>query len=313
MAGPILVTGGTGMVGHNVCDLAAERGVAVVAPTHGELDLRDAGAVETFLRRVRPSVVVHAAGRVGGIEANMREPVAFLTENWDMGRNLVLAARAAGVGRLVNLGSSCMYPRDSERPLTEDDILSGPLEPTNEAYAIAKSAVQRLCDYVRAETPACQYKTLIPCNLFGRYDSFDPRRSHLAAAVIHKLHRAKVEARETVDIWGDGSARREFLYAGDLADAILTAIDRFDTLPAVMNVGAGVDHTVNDYYQAAADVVGYSGTFTHDLAKPVGMKRKLMDVGRATQWGWTAKTSLKDGLARMYAYYLAEVAPRGIT
>ncbi len=311
MAAPILVTGGTGMVGHNVRDLAAERGMDVCAPTHAELDLLDGEAVTALLRELKPSIVVHAAGRVGGIEANMRGAVAFLTQNWEMGRNVVLGAREAGVTRLINLGSSCMYPKDMHRPLREDDILSGPLEPTNEAYAIAKSAVQRLCDYVRTETPAFQYKTLIPCNLYGRYDTFDTRRSHLAAAVIHKLHRAKAEGRKEADIWGDGNARREFLYAGDLADAILTAIERFDTLPTIMNVGTGTDCTINDYYRIAAEVVGFSGTFVHDLNKPVGMRQKLMDISRAADWGWTARTSLKDGLTRMYAYYLSDVAATG--
>lgn len=313
MPAPILVTGGTGMVGHNVCDLAAARGLEVVAPGHRELDLLDGPAVAAYFAEVRPAVVVHAAGRVGGIEANMREPVRFLTDNWDMGRNVVLGARAAGVPRLINLGSSCMYPKDSPRPLTEEDVLSGPLEPTNEAYAIAKSAVQRLCTYVSGETPACQYKTLIPCNLYGRYDTFDPKRSHLAPAVIHKLHQAKAEGRDTVEIWGSGEVRREFLYAGDLADAILAAIERFDSLPPVLNIGAGVDHTVNEYYQAAAEVVGFTGRFVHDLSKPVGMMRKLMDVSRARAWGWTARTSLKDGLARAYEFYRTEVATAEFT
>jgi GDP-L-fucose synthase len=313
MPAPIFVTGGTGMVGHNVCDLAEVRGLDVVAPRRSELDLLDGEAVVALLRKVKPAVVIHAAGRVGGIEANMREPVRFLTENWDMGRNVVLGARQAGVARLINLGSSCMYPKDSPRILREEDILSGPLEPTNEAYAIAKSAVQRLCDYIGRETPAFRYKTLIPCNLYGRYDTFDPRRSHLAPAVIHKLHRAKVEGRDTVDIWGDGTVRREFLYAGDLADAILAAIERFDSLPVVMNVGAGVDHTVNEYYEVAAAVVGYAGRFVHDLSKPVGMKRKLMDVSRATAWGWTAGTSLKEGLAQAYEFYRAEIAATEFT
>jgi GDP-L-fucose synthase len=308
MPGPILLTGGTGMVGRNTRDLAAERNVEVLAPPRSELDLADAGSVRDYVRKVRPSIVVHAAGRVGGIEANMREPVAFLTENWDMGRNIVTAARAAGVKRLINLGSSCMYPKDLDRPIREEDLLTAPFEPTNEAYAIAKYAVQRLCAYVSTESPGLAYKTLIPCNLYGRHDTFDPRRSHLAAAVIHKVHEAKMRSAKTVDIWGDGGARREFLYAGDLADAILTAIDRFDTLPAIMNVGSGVDHSVDDYYRIAAEVVGYAGAFHHDRSKPVGMKRKLMDVSRATEWGWTAKTALKEGLARMYDYYLAEVA-----
>lgn len=310
MAGPVVLFGGTGMVGHNVRDLAATRNVEIVAPSCRELDLRDGDAVLDFLRRVKPVMVVHAAGKVGGIEANMREPVAFLTENWDMGRNVLMAAREAGVTRLVNLGSSCMYPKDSPRPLAEDDILAGRLEPTNEAYAIAKSAVQRLGRYISEEDPGFQFKTLIPCNVYGRYDAFDPERSHLAAAVIHKLHRAKVDGRSAVDIWGDGSARREFIYAGDLADAVLAAVERFDTLPAVMNVGAGVDYTVDGYYRAAAGVIGYNGGFTHDLSKPVGMKRKLMDVSLARKWGWSTKTSLAEGLAETYAYYVAEVAPR---
>jgi GDP-L-fucose synthase len=308
VAGPIFVTGGTGMVGHNVCDLAAARGLAVVAPGHSELDLLDGDAVAAALAKVKPAVVVHAAGRVGGIEANMREPVRFLTENWEMGKNVVLGARAAGIERLINLGSSCMYPKDSPQTLREEDILAGALEPTNEAYAIAKSAVQRLAAYIGRETPAFRYKTLIPCNLYGRYDSFDPTRSHLAAAVIDKLHRAKAAGRDAVDIWGDGSARREFLYAGDLADAILAAIEHFDSLPVVMNVGAGVDHTVNEYYEVAAEVVGFTGSFAHDLSKPVGMMRKLMDVSRAKEWGWTAKTPLKKGLAQAYEYYRTHVA-----
>jgi GDP-L-fucose synthase len=308
--GPILLTGGTGMVGHNVRDLAAARGVEIVAPPRSALDLGDRAAVRDTVRALSPSLIIHAAGKVGGIEANMRRPVAFLTENWEMGRNVVLAAREAGVRRLINLGSSCMYPKDMDRPLVEDDLLSASLEPTNEAYAIAKCAVQRLCAYVSAETPQFAYKTLIPCNLYGRYDNFDPQSSHLAAAVIHKLHRAKVAGDQSVTIWGEGTVRREFLYAADLADAILAAADRFETLPAVMNVGAGVDHTVNDYYRIAAEVVGYTGTFTHDLSKPVGMKRKLMDTGRARAWGWTAKTSLKDGLTAMYQYYRSQLGLR---
>ncbi len=306
MPAEILITGGTGMVGRNVLDLARARGVAIVAPVRAEMDLLDPDAVARTLRAVRPDIVIHAAGRVGGIEANMREPTAFLTENWDMGRNLVLGARAAAVPRLINLGSSCMYPKDSDRKLSEDDILAGTLEPTNEAYAIAKSAVARLCEYVSAETPSHSYKTLVPCNLFGRYDVFDPSRSHLAAAALHKLHTAKATGAD-VAIWGEGTARREFLYAGDLADAILAAVEHFDSLPPIMNVGMGIDYSVNEYYEAAAEVVGFTGKFTHDLSRPVGMQWKLMEVSLATEWGWTAKTALRDGLADAYAWYCTEV------
>jgi GDP-L-fucose synthase len=311
MAGPILLFGGTGMVGRNVLDLAAARNVEIVAPSRSEVDLADGNAIADCMRRVAPDTVIHAAGRVGGIEANIREPVAFLTENWEMGRNVVIGARNAGVRQLINLGSSCMFPKDSERPLTEGDILSGPLEPTNEAYAIAKSAVQRLAAYVSTEDSRFRFKTLIPCNLYGRYDAFDPSRSHLAAAAIVKLHKAKIEGASTVEIWGDGSARREFLYAGDLAHAILAAVERFDSLPPVMNVGAGHDLTVDEYYRAAAEVVGFTGTFVHDLSRPVGMQRKLMDVGLAREWGWKALTSLRDGLAATYDYYCSLMPAAG--
>lgn len=292
------------MVGRNVRDLAAARGLDVASPLRSEVDLSDRPAVAACIRRVAPRIVIHAAGRVGGIEANIREPAAFLDENLEMGRNVVLAAREVGVPRLLNLGSSCMYPKDPGRPLREGDLLSGPLEPTNEGYAIAKIAVQRLAAYVSAEDPRLRYKTLIPCNLYGRYDTFDPARSHLAAAAIHKLHRAKVAGASGVTIWGDGTARREFLYAGDLADAILAAVDRFDTLPPVMNVGAGIDHTVDDYYRLAADVVGYRGGFDHDTARPTGMQHKLMDTALAGAWGWRPSTALRDGLAATYAWYL---------
>lgn len=306
----VVLFGGTGMVGHNVRDLAPARGIDVLAPARSEVDLADASAVTRYLAHHTPEVVVHCAGRVGGIAANMAHPVSFLTENWEMGRNVVMGAREAGVTRLINLGSSCMYPKDSPRPLTEDDILAGPLEPTNEGYAIAKSAVQRLAAYVGEEDPRFQYKTLVPCNVYGRYDAFGPNRSHLAAAAIVKLHAAKVAGKRTVDIWGDGTARREFIYAGDLADAILTGIEKFDTLPPVMNVGPGADHTVNEYYETAAKVVGFEGSFDHDLSKPVGMRRKLMDVTKARDWGWAATTPLALGLEQMYEYYVEEVAPR---
>ena len=168
--------------------------------------------------------------------------------------------------------------------------------------------MQRLAAYIGEEDARFRYKTMIPCNLYGGYDAFDPRRSHLAAAVIDKLHKAKASGQTSVAIWGDGTARREFLYAGDLADAVLRAVERFDTLPPVMNVGAGTDHAVNDYYRVAAEVTGYTGAFSHDLTKPVGMKRKLMDIGLARDWGWTAPTSLRDGLAKTYEFYLAQIA-----
>jgi GDP-L-fucose synthase len=309
----LLLTGGSGMVGRNIVDLCQRRGIGIIAPRRGELDLLDYAATLRYLRTMQPDLVVHAAGRVGGIEANLREPVRFLTDNWDMGRNIVLAAAAVGSKALINLGSSCMFPRNSPNPLREEDVLSGTLEPSNEGYALAKCAVARLCDYVRRENPGLRFKTLIPCNLYGPYDKFDPAVSHLVPAVIHKLHLAKEQGRSTVEIWGDGTARREFMYAGDLAEAVLFTIDRFAEVPDVMNVGLGEDYSVNAYYQAAAEVIGYRGSFAHDLTKPVGMLRKLLDVSKQTALGWQARTSLREGLRATYQYYLTTRTPDAIS
>ena len=209
--------------------------------------------------------------------------------------------------RLLNLGSSCMYPRNSLEPLHEEMVLKGELEPTNEGYALAKVVTARLCEYITRENQNFQYKTLIPCNLYGRHDSFDPAHSHLVPAIIHKLHIAKQLGQDSVEIWGDGNARREFMYAGDLADCMIEAVRRFDTLPSTMNVGLGRDETINEYYRIAGEVAGYSGKFHHDLSKPVGMLRKLVAVEKSRAWGWRAKTDLRQGLRETYDYYLQSV------
>lgn len=300
----ILITGGSGMVGSNLREYTAAKNHELLCPSSQELNLFSYEYTEKFIREAQPDLIIHAAGRVGGIQANMREPVRFLTENLDMGRNVILAARAAGVRRLINIGSSCMYPRNVDVPLSEDMILTGELEPTNEGYAIAKITVARLCDYITRENPEYQYKTVIPCNLYGRHDKFDPRWSHLIPAILHKVHEAKLSGQSTVEIWGDGTARREFMYAGDLADALYNAVNNFESLPSTVNIGLGTDYSVNDYYVIAAEVVGYKGEFVHDLSKPVGMQRKLTSIALASTWGWRAKTSLREGLALTYEFYL---------
>lgn len=302
----ILLTGGGGMVGRNVLEHPAIDEFEVLAPRSTELDLRDFSAVQEYLNTYRPNVVVHAAGKVGGIQANMREPVSFLLDNLDMGRNVVWAARQAGIRRLINLGSSCMYPRNYSEPLREEQVLKGELEPTNEGYALAKVVTARLCEYIMREDSDFQYKTLIPCNLYGRHDKFDPEHSHLVPAIIHKIYQAKQGGQQTVEIWGDGNARREFMYAGDLADAVVRAVKNFDSLPDYMNVGLGHDHTINEYYQAAADVLGYTGDFVHDLSKPVGMARKLVNVERQLAWGWIAQHALREGIEKTFSFYLKE-------
>ncbi len=303
----ILLTGASGMVGRNLQEHPGARQHDWLTPGSQDLNLLDFTAVQRYLGQHRPDVVIHAAGRVGGIQANMREPVRFLVENLDMGRNLLLAAAGVGIPRLLNFGSTCMYPRDQQGSLAETDVLTGSLEPTNEGYALAKITVARLADYLCRENPSLQYKTLIPCNLYGPHDKFDPRWSHMIPAVIHKLHQAKLNGDPSVEIWGTGEARREFLYAGDLADAVMRALDHFDSVPSVMNVGLGHDYTVNEYYQIAAKVIGYTGSFHHDLSKPVGMQRKLGNTGLATQWGWQPRHSLEQGLMKTYQFYLKNI------
>lgn len=300
----VLLTGARGMVGRNILERASGSAFEMLAPSSNELDLRDQAAVRRYLAEHRPDAIIHAAGKVGGIHANMREPVSFLVDNLDMGRNIVMAAREAKIVRLLNLGSSCMYPRGCNGALSEDMVLSGSPEPTNEGYAIAKIATARLCQYVMREDPGLRYKTLIPCNLYGRHDKFDPLRSHLVPAIIHKMHSALANDEDVVEIWGDGEARREFMYAGDLADAIIRALQDFDAIPPMMNVGLGYDYSINEYYAAAAEVIGYSGSFYHNLGKPVGMARKLVDIRLQTEWGWGPQHSLHEGIARTYAFYL---------
>ncbi len=302
----ILLTGGGGMVGRNLLEHPSLNEFEVLAPRSSELDLRDFGAVQAYLQASKPDMVIHAAGKVGGIQANMREPVNFLMDNLVMGRNMVWAAHQAGIKRLINLGSSCMYPRGHAEPLGEDMVLKGELEPTNEGYALAKIVTARLCEYIMREDAKYQYKTLIPCNIYGRYDKFDPANSHLVPAIIYKVHQARESGKQVVEIWGDGTARREFMYAGDLADAIVRAVNNFDTLPAYMNIGLGYDYTINQYYQAVAEVMGYTGGFVHDLSKPVGMARKRVSVERQKAWGWSAHHGLREGIEKTYSYYLME-------
>lgn len=299
----ILITGGNGMVGRNLREQPAAQNHDILSPGRADLDLLNTTAVQDYMNAHKPDVVIHAAGRVGGIQANIAHPVAFLSENTTIGQNVILGAWNAGVRNLLNLGSTCIYPRNGQNPLTEDQILTAPLEPTNEGYALAKIMALRLCEYIRREDPEAQYKTLIPCNLYGRHDTFDPAASHLIPAILQKMDAAQRDGASTVEIWGDGTARREFMYAGDLADMIWRAVDDIEGLPDLVNVGLGHDHSINDYYRICADILGWDGEFTHDLTRPVGMKQKLCDASKVNAWGWTAPTSLTDGLSKTYEFY----------
>jgi len=305
----ILLTGGSGMVGQNLQEHAYAADFEVFAPSSQELDLKDQRAVVDYIETKRPDIVIHAAGQVGGIQANMADPVGFLVNNSLMGLHVINAAYQAGVKYCVNLASSCMYPRSAPNPLTEDQILAGELEPTNEGYALAKITATRLCQYIGRMNNELQYVTLIPCNLYGRHDKFDPAHSHMIPAVIRKIHEAAKTGASAVEIWGDGEARREFMYVEDLSECVFNVIRlmiKGEDVPDLMNAGLGTDYSINEYYHAIADVVGFSGSFTHDLTKPVGMRQKLIDSRRLNALGWRASTSLKDGIEKTYQFFLEE-------
>lgn len=303
----ILITGARGMVGKNIAEFFSSLSFDLLTPSHEELDLLDKQNVEKYLKLHMPDMVIHCAGIVGGIQANMANPVKFLVENTQIGMNIILSSYEVGIKKFLNMGSSCMYPRDAKNPLSEDLILRGELEPTNEGYALAKVTSTRLCEYINRENQIFQYKTIIPCNLYGRYDKFDPKHSHMVPAVIKKIHEAKINNQMTLDIWGDGEARREFMFVEDLADFTYYSLKNFDVMPQNINVGLGHDYTINEYYKAIANVIGYTGDFIHDLSKPIGMKQKLIDDSKLQNFGWKYKTSLQDGIKKTYEYYLNEV------
>lgn len=292
----ILLTGGTGMVGRNIQEIAAANSIDIMAPRRSELDLSQISSVNNFLSTHQPDVIIHAAGHVGGIKANMQDPVSFLSLNSIMGLNIINAAHEHGVPQFLNISSSCMYPKDHQGKLSEDDLLGGPLEPTNEGYALAKIMTTKLCEYITETNDKRLYKTLIPCNLYGRHDNFDPSSSHLVASVIVKILHAKQHALKTVDIWGDGTARREFMNAADLANGVFYCLDRIQDLPNKMNIGVGHDHSITEYYELIANVVGWDGTFHYDTAKPTGMKQKLLNVRLQNELGWSPSIDIKFGI-----------------
>lgn len=303
----ILLTGGNGMVGKNILEHPDALKHTIIAPSSLELNLLDYSAVNLYLKKHQPDFIIHTAGLVGGIQANIARPVDFLVFNLDMGRNIIMAAKENGIKRLMNMASSCMYPREAENPLQEELILKGELEPTNESYALAKIVATRLCEYVVKENTEFQYKTVIPCNLYGKYDKFSPEHSHMVPAVIKKIYEAKLNNATEIDIWGDGLTRREFMYAQDLADFVFYAIDKFGEMPQNINVGLGFDYSINQYYQCIANTIGYEGKFVHDLSKPIGMQQKLIDDTKLKKFGWQHKTTLEEGIQKTIEYFKTAV------
>jgi len=301
----LFIAGHQGMVGSAlVRRFRGEPGCALVLRDRAQLDLRDASAVGAFLAAERPDVAIIAAALVGGIHANQAYPAEFLFDNLAIAAATIHGAWTAGVRRLLFLGSSCIYPRDAAQPMGEGALLTGPLEATNEAYAVAKIAGLKLCQAYRRQHGVL-YHSVMPTNLYGPGDNYHPRNSHVLPALIRRFHEAKEARADSVTAWGTGSPRREFLHVDDLADACAFLLARADP-PDWINLGTGSDVTIRELTGIVAEEVGYRGRVEWDSSMPDGTPRKLLDVSRMRALGWTARIGLREGIAATYASFLAE-------
>jgi GDP-L-fucose synthase len=306
----ILITGASGMVGRSlVARLRSDGYMNLLTPPSREVDMRDQAAVDRFFSANKVDYVFHLAGHIGGIGASVTYPVEFLYENMMISLHVINAARRAGVTKLVYLSSSCVYPRECPQPMKEDDILTGAFEPTNEGYAIAKVAAMKLCEYANREY-GTNFINLMPCNLYGYGDHFEPEKSHVVSALIYKFHEAKRKRLPAVEVWGTGTTRRELLFVDDLADAMAFFMSNRDAkdVGQFVNIGLGEDIAIRDLAATIKDIVGYGGEIRFDPNKPDGMPRKLMDVTRAAKLGWRAKVGIKEGLKLTYDWFLRNVA-----
>jgi len=298
----VWVAGHNGMVGAALVRRLANENCEIIGADRDELDLTDQRAVLGWMHNNRPQVVFLAAAKVGGILANDTHPVDFLRDNLLIETAVFTAAEAVGVEKLLFLGSSCIYPRDAAQPMAEEALLTGPLEPTNEWYALAKIAGIKLAQAYRKQY-GCDYISAMPTNLYGPGDSYDLANSHVLPALIRKVHEAKASG-SAVEVWGSGEPRREFLYVDDCADACVHLLQQWSD-PMPVNVGAGEDIAILELTRLVMEVIGYDCPIVHDRSKPDGTPRKLLDCSRLSGLGWQPRTSLRDGIARTYAQFRA--------
>jgi GDP-L-fucose synthase len=300
----IFVAGHRGMVGSALMRrLEADGFAKLLVRDRSTLDLREDSAVAKFFADEKPAVVILAAAKVGGIKANNDFPVEFLLENLQIQNNIIRSAHANGVRKLLFLGSSCIYPKFAPQPIPETALLSGPLEPTNEAYAIAKVAGIKLCQAYAREYGA-NFISVMPTNLYGPNDNFDLETSHVLAALLRKAHEAKTRKDRKLVVWGSGKPRREFLHADDLASACLLLLENYDS-PEIMNVGCGEDISIRELAELICDMVGFDGELAWDTTKPDGTPRKLLDVTKLKALGWKPSIPLRDGIKQTYEWFLA--------
>lgn len=299
----ILITGGNGFVGKNL-KLILKKIYLVSSPTRKQLNLLDKRKIDLHLKKFKPDLVIHSAGLVGGILSNMNSHIEFFLQNYEIGKNLITIAKKNNVKNFLNISSCCIYPKNLRRPIMELDILKGPLEPSNEGYALAKLSILKLCSYFNKKNKF-NYKSIIPSNLFGPEDNFDLNSAHLLPAIINKTHESKIKNKKVI-IWGDGKSRREFMYISDFAEAVVLIIQNFNVLPELINVGTGKDYTVKDYYKMVAKEMKFNAKYKFDLTKPTGMKRKLLDISIIKKLGFKPKHSIEEGIRKTYQFYLSK-------
>ena len=304
----VYVAGHSGMVGGALVRRLATEGCQVLMIGRRELDLREQAAVDRWFENERPQAVIMAAGKVGGIEANNTLRADFIYDNLMMTANVLHAAHVHGVEKLMFLGSSCIYPRLAHQPMDESQLLTGPLEPTNEPYAIAKIAGIKMAESYRHQYGS-DFISVMPTNLYGPGDNYHPEHSHVVAALIRRFHEAKEADAPSVAIWGSGTPRREFLFVDDLADALLTLMQSYSA-EGLINIGTGQDVTIRELAELIGRTVGYTGRLEFDASRPDGAPRKLLDIHRLASLGWQSRTSLRDGLELAYAAFLNGLSNR---
>ena len=298
----IFVAGHRGMVGSAIHGKLRDNGFTkVIGRTRRELDLLDRAAVRAFFEKEKPAIVVDAAAKVGGIMANNEQPVEFLLQNLTIQNNLIEAAADFGTRKLLFLGSSCIYPKMAPQPIPESALLTGPLEPTNDAYALAKIAGIKLCQSYAREYGK-NFISGMPTNLYGPHDNYDLHNSHVLPAFIRKVHEAKKSGAKSITVWGSGTPRREFLHTTDLAEACLFLLEHYDE-PDLVNIGCGEDVTIRELAETVCDVLGFDGTLEFDTSKPDGTPRKLLDISKIKSLGWSPRISLREGIADAYRWF----------
>jgi GDP-L-fucose synthase len=304
----IYIAGHTGLVGSAIMRQLRKEGYKrIITRTHAELDLTDARAVKLFFRKEKPAYVFCAAAKVGGLHANNKYMADFAMENLKITINLIDNAYKNHVTKLLYLGSSCIYPRECPQPVKEEYLLNGPLEPTNEGYALAKISGVKLCDYYKKQYGAnANFISCMPANLYGPHDCYDESKNHVVPALIQRFHHAKVNNLPSVEIWGTGNARREFMYVDDAAEACVFLMNTYYG-PGIINVGNGNDISIAELAQFVSDTVGYNGKIIFDTSKPDGMPRRCLDSSKILSMGWNAKMPLKEGLEKSYEWFLANV------